>query len=75
MPMGHLRRESTFYGLAIDTLIDVHQPVLPHIDEISRILLRVGADHVSLERIDHRIPGQQVLADFIEQPRDVPPDP
>lgn len=38
--------EITGYGLSLDTLIGVHQQVLPHIDEISRILVQAGADHV-----------------------------
>ena len=38
--------EITGYGLSLDTLIGVHQQVLPHIDEISRILVQTGADHV-----------------------------
>lgn len=34
------------YGVSLDTLIDVHNRALPHIDEISRILVQAGADHV-----------------------------
>lgn len=34
------------YGVSLDTLIDVHNETLPRIDEISRILVRAGADHV-----------------------------
>jgi DNA-binding transcriptional MerR regulator len=35
------------YGVSIDKLIDVHEQVLPHIDEISGILVRAGVDHVA----------------------------
>lgn len=34
------------YGVGLDTLIDLHHRALPHIDEISRILVQAGADHV-----------------------------
>ena len=34
------------YGISLDTLLDVHNRALPHIDEISRILVQAGADHV-----------------------------
>jgi DNA-binding transcriptional MerR regulator len=35
------------YGITYDTLIDVHEQVLPHIDEISRILVGAGAEHIT----------------------------
>ncbi|WP_102142266.1 MerR family transcriptional regulator [Mycobacterium hubeiense] len=47
------------YGVSFDTLIDIHEQVLPHIDEISGILVRAGAEHV-LQRIK---PGEALPAD------------
>jgi DNA-binding transcriptional MerR regulator len=35
------------YGITYDTLIDVHEQVFPHIDEISRILVQAGAEHIT----------------------------
>jgi DNA-binding transcriptional MerR regulator len=47
------------YGIGIDTLIDVHERVLPHVDEISSILVQAGVDHLA-----HRIkPGEPLPAD------------
>ncbi len=34
------------YGISLDSLIDLHEQVLPLIDEISAILVRAGAEHV-----------------------------
>jgi hypothetical protein len=34
------------YGLSIDKLIDIHEQVLPLIDQISSILVQAGAEHV-----------------------------
>lgn len=39
-------REMRGFGVSYDTLIDVHEQVLPHIAEISRILVQAGAAHV-----------------------------
>lgn len=47
------------YGVHIDKLIDIHEQVLPHINEISGILVRAGAEHV-LGRIK---PGESLPAD------------
>lgn len=47
------------YGIGIDTLIDVHERVLPHVDAISSILVQAGVDHLA-----HRIkPGEPLPAD------------
>jgi DNA-binding transcriptional MerR regulator len=35
------------YGVPIDTLIDVHEKVLPHLDAISSILVHAGVDQVA----------------------------
>jgi DNA-binding transcriptional MerR regulator len=35
------------YGVPIDTLIDVHEKVVPHLDAISSILVRAGVDQVA----------------------------
>lgn len=41
------------YGVSIDKLIDIHEQVLPLVDQISAILVQAGAEHVQ-----HRIkPG------------------
>jgi DNA-binding transcriptional MerR regulator len=34
-------------GISIDKLIDVHEQIVPHIDQISAILVRTGAEHVA----------------------------
>jgi DNA-binding transcriptional MerR regulator len=34
------------YGLSIDRLIDIHEQVLPLVDQISAILVQAGAEHV-----------------------------
>jgi DNA-binding transcriptional MerR regulator len=47
------------YGISIHKLIDVHEQVLPHIEEISRILVRAGAEHVA----EHIKPGQALPDD------------
>lgn len=47
------------YGIAIDKLIDLYEQSLPHIDAISQLLVRAGADHV-LTRIH---PGAPLPAD------------
>ncbi|MDV3127390.1 MerR family transcriptional regulator [Mycobacterium sp. 21AC1] len=47
------------YGVGIDTLIDIHERVVPHLDEISAILVRAGVDQVS-EKIK---PGESLPAD------------
>lgn len=47
------------YGIAVDKLIDLYERTLPHIDAISQLLVRAGAEHV-LERIQ---PGAPLPAD------------
>ncbi|MHC9291687.1 MerR family transcriptional regulator [Mycobacterium sp. LTG2003] len=47
------------YGVGIDTLIDIHEQVVPHLDEISSILVRAGVDQVA-EKIK---PGASLPAD------------
>ena len=47
------------YGIAIDKLIDLYEQSLPHIDAISQMLVRTGAEHV-LARIQ---PGAPLPAD------------
>lgn len=47
------------YGVGINTLVDLHARILPHIDAISDMLVRAGADHVL-----HRLkPGEPLPAD------------
>ena len=41
------------YGISIDTLIDLHEQMLPQIDQISELLVRAGAEHV----VDRIKPG------------------
>ncbi|WP_067971623.1 MerR family transcriptional regulator [Mycolicibacter icosiumassiliensis] len=43
------------YGIAIDKLIDLYEQSLPHIDAISQMLVRAGAEHV-LTRIQPGAP-------------------
>lgn len=47
------------YGISTDKLIDLHEQILPKIDEISDLLVRAGADHV-MSRIQ---PGEPLPAD------------
>ncbi|QZA09236.1 MerR family transcriptional regulator [Mycolicibacter heraklionensis] len=47
------------YGIAIDKLIDLYEETLPHIDAISQMLVRAGAEHV-LKRVQ---PGAPLPAD------------
>ncbi|WP_024440715.1 MULTISPECIES: MerR family transcriptional regulator [unclassified Mycobacterium] len=47
------------YGIAIDKLIDLYEQTLPHIDAISQMLVRAGAEHV-LTRLQ---PGAPLPAD------------
>jgi DNA-binding transcriptional MerR regulator len=54
------------YGVGIDTLIDIHEQVSPHIDAISTILVRAGAEHV-LDKIKpgESLPGDTEIAELI----------
>ncbi|OBA79426.1 MerR family transcriptional regulator [Mycobacterium sp. 1164966.3] len=47
------------YGISIDKLIDLHEQILPKIDEISDMLVRAGAEHVQ----DRIKPGERLPAD------------
>lgn len=47
------------YGITIDKLIDVHEQVLPLIDQISSILVQAGAEHVQ----DRIKPGEALPDD------------
>lgn len=49
------------YGVSFDTLIGIHEQVMPHISEISRILVQAGAAHVL-----HRIKPGESLPDDTE---------
>ncbi|HZU48753.1 MAG TPA: MerR family transcriptional regulator [Mycobacterium sp.] len=35
------------YGVSIDTLVDLHEQIVPLVDEISEMLVRAGAEHVA----------------------------
>lgn len=52
-------REIHSYGIGLDTLIDLYERTLPHIDAISDLLVRAGADHV----VDRIKPGEPLPAD------------
>jgi DNA-binding transcriptional MerR regulator len=54
------------YGIGIDKLIDVYEQTLPPITEISNILVRTGAEHVT-ERIrpGERLPADTEIAELI----------
>ena len=47
------------YGVSMDKLIDLHEQILPKIDEISDMLVRVGFEHVA----DRIKPGEALPAD------------
>jgi DNA-binding transcriptional MerR regulator len=47
------------YGISTDKLIDLHEQILPKIDEISDMLVRAGAEHV----MDRLKPGAALPAD------------
>ncbi len=47
------------YGVKLDKLIDLHEEIVPKIDEISDMLVRAGAEHV-MDRIK---PGQALPPD------------
>jgi len=53
------------YGITVDKLIDLYEQTLPHIDAISQLLVRAGAEHVLdrhlglVDRVDHRIDGRR----------------
>ncbi|BBY04768.1 MerR family transcriptional regulator [Mycobacterium noviomagense] len=35
------------YGVSIDTLVDLHEQIVPLVDQISEMLVRAGAEHVA----------------------------
>ena len=47
------------YGVTLDKLIDLHEQIVPEIDEISDMLVRAGAEHV-MDRIK---PGEPLPPD------------
>ncbi|MEZ0367314.1 MerR family transcriptional regulator [Mycobacterium sp. pUA109] len=47
------------YGIGIDKLIGLYEETLPHIDAISDLLVRAGAEHV----VDRIKPGEPLSAD------------
>lgn len=47
------------YGVGIDKLIDLHEQILPKVDEISDLLVRAGFEHVA----DRIRPGEALPAD------------
>lgn len=54
------------YGVSLDTLIDVHEAVMPHIDEISRILVQAGAEHVQRSiKPGTALPDDTAIAELI----------
>ena len=47
------------YGVSMDKLIDLHERIVPLVDEISELLVRAGAEHVA----DRIKPGEGLPAD------------
>jgi DNA-binding transcriptional MerR regulator len=47
------------YGVSLDKLIDLHEQIVPHVDAISELLVRAGAEHVA----DRIKPGEALPAD------------
>ena len=47
------------YGVSMDKLIDLHEQIVPLIDQISEMLVRAGAEHVA----DRIKPGEALPAD------------
>lgn len=54
------------YGISMDKLIDLHEQILPKVDEISDLLVRAGAEHV-VDRIKpgEPLPGDAEIAELI----------
>ena len=54
------------YGMSLDKLIDLHEHIVPLIDQISEMLVRAGAEHVA-ERIKPReaLPADTEIAELI----------
>jgi hypothetical protein len=47
------------YGVSLDKLIDLHEQIVPLVDQISEMLVRAGAEHVA----DRIKPGEALPAD------------
>jgi DNA-binding transcriptional MerR regulator len=47
------------YGVSMDKLIDLHEQIVPLVDQISELLVRAGAEHVA----DRVKPGEALPAD------------
>src|ERR1700761_3830518 len=54
------------YGLSMDKLIDLHEHIVPLVDQISEMLVRAGAEHVA-DRIKPReaLPADTEIAELI----------
>ncbi|KZS66354.1 MAG: MerR family transcriptional regulator [Mycobacterium pseudokansasii] len=54
------------YGVSMDKLIDLHEQIVPKVDEISGLLVRAGAEHV-VDRIKpgEALPGDAEFAELI----------
>jgi DNA-binding transcriptional MerR regulator len=54
------------YGVSMDKLIDLHEHVVPLVDQISELLVRAGAEHVA-DRIKPReaLPADTEIAELI----------
>ena len=54
------------YGMKMDKLIDLHEHIVPLIDQISEMLVRAGAEHVA-DRIKPReaLPADTEIAELI----------
>jgi DNA-binding transcriptional MerR regulator len=54
------------YGVSMDKLIDLHEQIVPLIDQISEMLVRAGAEHVA-DRIKPReaLPADTEIAELI----------
>jgi DNA-binding transcriptional MerR regulator len=54
------------YGMSMDKLIDLHEQIVPLIDQISEMLVRAGAEHVA-DRIKPReaLPADTEIAELI----------
>ncbi|MGB6762139.1 MerR family transcriptional regulator [Mycobacterium sp.] len=54
------------YGMSMDKLVDLHEQIVPLIDQISEMLVRAGAEHVA-DRIKPReaLPADTEIAELI----------
>jgi DNA-binding transcriptional MerR regulator len=54
------------YGMSMDKLIDLHEQIVPLVDQISEMLVRAGAEHVA-DRIKPReaLPADTEIAELI----------